>query len=471
MSFYKFNQNDLFVNFLDTRPSCKFDVYNSQIFYNNRGEVAGAFVTNATNVPVGHISFYELNIDRTADDTGLIFPFITKDSSLTTFKTVSTSDFYSTDYGTDISGATYPLSASITREFFDINHFATMRANNETIIDDERVEHLGIPMSLEGGDTTSEGLPDYNTTDTVTSLSVVARTSEDRFERLKGLLSSSHINSLKNSINSKSFMSPHYRYSATFGSGYSRNLDEVPVNLISIPSIFYGSEIERGTINLNYYLTGTLIGQLRDENKNGELIQVGPEGSEGSGSVAGIALYEEGFVILTGSWDLQTTGPSSDASLDYKNAGTAVTSSWLYFAVGANDGIPTDGEGATTRASASYALLFSGSNEVPVVTMLAHAPKGQLNYSNNPTYLSRSTTEGHYSSATSSVVYGEPSLPVVNIVSSSYTTPTASFAKETYISKIGLYDENKNLIGVTTVAKPVKKTEDREFTFKLKLDI
>ena len=50
-------------------------------------------------------------------------------------------------------------------------------------------------------------------------------------------------------------------------------------------------------------------------------------------------------------------------------------------------------------------------------------------------------------------------------------TPTASFAKETYISKIGLYDKNRNLIGVTTVAKPVKKTEDREFTFKLKLDI
>ena len=92
---------------------------------------------------------------------------------------MSTSDFYSTDYGTDISGATYPLSASITREFFDTNHFATMRTNNETVIVDERAEHLGIPLSLQSGDTTSEGLPDYNTTDTVTSLSTVARTSAD----------------------------------------------------------------------------------------------------------------------------------------------------------------------------------------------------------------------------------------------------------------------------------------------------
>ena len=72
---------------------------------------------------------------------------------------------------------------------------------------------------------------------------------------------------------------------------------------------------------------------------------------------------------------------------------------------------------------------------------------------------------------TSSFSYREPDLATVNIVSSSFESPTASFAKETYISKIGIYDKNKNLIGVTTVAKPVKKTEDREFTFKLKMDL
>jgi hypothetical protein len=103
--------------------------------------------------------------------------------------------------------------------------------------------------------------------------------------------------------------------------------------------------------------------------------------------------------------------------------------------------------------------------------MLAHAPKGQLNFSNNPTYLTYSATAGDYSPATSSIGYSEAELATTNIVSSSFQNPTASFAKETYISKIGLYDKNRNLIGVTTVAKPVKKTEDREFTFKMKLDI
>jgi len=471
MSFYKFTENDLFVNFLSTNPSCKFDVYNSQVFYNNLGEITGAYTLNTPNVPVGFVSLYELNVDRSTEFTGLIYPFITKDSSLTTFKTVSTSDFYSTDYGTDISSSTYPLSSSIVREFFEENHFAAMRTYNTTVLNDERTLSLGVAMSLQSGDTTGDGFPDYSTTDTVTGTDSVTRTSLDRYERLKGLLSSSHINSLKNSINVKSFMSPHFRYSASFSDGHSRDLDDAAVNLISVPSIFYGSEIQRGTMDLKYYLTGTLIGQIKDENHNGELIQVGPEGSTGSGSVAGIVLYEQGFVILTGSWDLQTTGPSAEAQLNYKNNGTAFTSSWLFYAAGANDRIPTDGHGADTRASASYSLAFSGSSEVPIVTMLAHARKGELNYSNNPTYLSRSTTEGYYSSVTSSVVYSEPDLAVVNIVSSSFNSPTASFAKETYISKIGLYDKDKNLIGVTTVAKPVKKTEDREFTFKIKLDI
>ena len=46
-----------------------------------------------------------------------------------------------------------------------------------------------------------------------------------------------------------------------------------------------------------------------------------------------------------------------------------------------------------------------------------------------------------------------------------------SFEKTTYISKVGVFDKNKNLIGVAKVATPVKKTVNRDFTFKMKLDI
>ena len=62
-------------------------------------------------------------------------------------------------------------------------------------------------------------------------------------------------------------------------------------------------------------------------------------------------------------------------------------------------------------------------------------------------------------------------MSIKNTVSASYTDSSASFEKQTYISKIGIYDENKNLIGIAKLATPIKKTEDRNLTFKLKLDI
>ena len=35
----------------------------------------------------------------------------------------------------------------------------------------------------------------------------------------------------------------------------------------------------------------------------------------------------------------------------------------------------------------------------------------------------------------------------------------------------GIYDDKKNLIAVAKLAKPVRKSEERDFTFKIKLDI
>ena len=79
------------------------------------------------------------------------------------------------------------------------------------------------------------------------------------------------------------------------------------MRLVSIPSTYYGSSIKKGSINCKWYLTGTLIAELQDIKRNGELIQTGPVGSVGSGSVAGVALYNEGFILITGSWSLHPT--------------------------------------------------------------------------------------------------------------------------------------------------------------------
>ncbi len=414
---------------MKAHPSCEFFIYGNTVYYNNRPVQSGSMtgvsgstivgaVTNVRNVPSGYISLYEYNIDRpyvntdryfgydgtgsytikrndeiTSDgfatsllNTGRIYPWISKDSAGSSFKTITTSD-YATEYenGEVIVGE-YPLSASIAREYI---------------------------------------------TNPSSSLN-------------------KHFWSLKNKLNFYGIRSQHYVVSSSFGGDKNTQT----LNLISIPSIFFGSQIKPGSLSLKWYVTGSLIGELRDKKQNGELIQVGPAGSEGSGSVAGVALYDEGFLLLTGSWNLY------DTTMTLDNAGEHP--SWIHYGVGANDS-------ATPTDNVSFNLSFKGTSETQVMTMFAHAKRGEVNFSNNPSYLSYGQETLQY---TSSVVYEEnPSRTVVNIVSSSHSDFSASYERAVYISKVAVYDENKKLIGIATLADPILKEEMNDLTFKIKLDI
>lgn len=388
MTFKKFESKDILYNVLETNPEQLFEIHDSKVYRNKQTHIVGEFTSSVPNVPTGFVSLYELNVDRNETDTGLIYPFVTKDGSLVGTKTISTTSFNNDFlYGDTISGS-YPLSSSIKRDYYQLG----------------------------------QARPE--------------------------------VDALKNTLNNYLIRSRQYEYSSSYG-----NKATQPLNLISIPSILYGSSLKPTSLEMNFYISGTLIGTLKDESGNGEMIQTGPEGSTGSGSCAGVALYDEGFVVLTGSWQLDST------ARNYLNdPGNLREPSWLFFGVGANDGIP-----AGTIPSSSYSMEMKGVNRIPTLTMFAHADKGEMNHSNNPTYVTfgQATTPN-----TSSYVYAEPAnLSIKNIVSSSYADPSGSFQKTTYISKIGIYDEDKNLIGIATMASPIKKTENRNLTFKLKLDI
>lgn len=388
MTFKKFESKDILYNVLETNPEQLFEIHDAKIYRNKQTHVVGKFTSSVPNVPTGFVSLFELNVDRNETDTGLIYPFVTKDGSLVGTKTVSTTAFNSDFlYGDTISGS-YPLSSSIKRDYYQLG----------------------------------QARPE--------------------------------VDALKNTLNNYIIRSPHFAYSSSLGDKATQRL-----NLISIPSILFGSSIKTTSLELDFYISGTLVGTLKDESGNGEMIQTGPLGSTGSGSCAGVALYDEGFLVLTGSWELDST------ARNYLNdPGNLREPSWLFFGVGANDGIP-----AGTIPSSSYAMKMNGVNRIPTLTMFAHANKGEMNHSNNPTYIDfgQVTTP-----ATGTYVYLEPrNLQIKNIVSSSYVDPPAEFQKTTYISKIGIYDDDKNLIGIATMATPIKKTQNRDLTFKLKLDI
>lgn len=271
-----------------------------------------------------------------------------------------------------------------------------------------------------------------------------------------------HLRAIKNALNENKIFSPHYAYK-----NKKRDLQTVDVNMISVPSIFYGQQFKKGTTSLKFYISGSLVGELKDERKNGEMIQTGPKGSPHSGAVAGVVLYEQGIFVLTGSW------PLNYDDVDYDGDGTADNNpKWTYFgallhspaSINSGNGIPL------TALSSSYVIDYQGITQKQTLTMMAHAKYGELNHSNNPTYKKTSHLKaGTFRS--NQYQYSEGEVPIKNIAHTKLTDETPAFQKETYITKVALYDEKKNLIGVAKVAVPVRKTEDRQYTFKLKLDI
>ena len=103
--------------------------------------------------------------------------------------------------------------------------------------------------------------------------------------------------------------------------------------------------------------------------------------------------------------------------------------------------------------------------------MFASAKPGELNNSQNPTWISSSHATWQDTSFYNSASYIEPKfVPIKNTIQSEYCDYEDSFEKQVFISKVGIYDDDKNLIAVAKLANPVKKKESDSFTFKLKMD-
>jgi hypothetical protein len=167
-------------------------------------------------------------------------------------------------------------------------------------------------------------------------------------------------------------------------------------------------------------------------------------------------------MLLTSSVDLET-GPNLNIKYDESST---IESSWLYFGTSMNDGISHN-----TIQTASYGISFQGTNYVNTMTMFCHANKGELNCSNNPTFKKNSELVSQPDLTSSHNFFSEQEVGLKNITTSSYSGVEEDFRKTTYISKVGVYDENGNLIMIANTSYPIKKTEDTEYTFKLKIDL
>ena len=400
MSFYKFGPKDILRNRIKTYPDNVFFVQGGNVYYSNKNAITGAFVDNAGHIPTGFISLYEMNVDRNF-----------------------AAHTYDPDTGVGTKAKIFPF---ITKGS-SLNSFGTISttAFNE----------------FQYGDIITGSYP--------LSSSIIRSSSIASGPRKE-------IKALRSTFDYYTPMSPYFAYSSSLAGEKSKQA----LSLISIPSIFYGSSIRKNSVKLKFYISGTLVAACEDINRNGLLVQTSGSvyaQANGSGSVAGLVLYNEGFIVLTGSWNL------TEGAYQFGNAG-ATRGSWKDFAVGANDGA------TPITPSASFSLDFQGTNYINTITMFADAPMGEVNFSANPTFVQYQDTQP--SSSTSNLGYFQnENKQLKNTISSSFYMHEEKFKRQTFISKIAIYDEDKNLIAVANLAKPIKKLEDRDFTFKLKLDI
>jgi len=106
--------------------------------------------------------------------------------------------------------------------------------------------------------------------------------------------------------------------------------------------------------------------------------------------------------------------------------------------------------------NASNATMKVGNSEyVPSQYYFVRVKNLDFNYSNNPTYVYDGSTTGP-----NGIVYPAGTIYNADFI----TNPT------TYITTVGLYDNNNNLVAVAKLSRPALKTFDNELLIKCRLD-
>tara|TARA_A100001515_G_scaffold17944_1_gene13066 strand:+ start:5223 stop:6530 length:1308 start_codon:yes stop_codon:yes gene_type:complete len=429
---FKFKKDDVFISYLQANPKYKIHFYLNRVKINGGLDNGGLFHNREDT-----ISVFSNN-----QSGSTITPFYEKDSSrpLRFFREDLTKTQWSVfSEGSKYTGSYTNITASLTKEY---------------------VIKSGVQATL------TPGVSFQHTLD--------------------------KLGSLKNVYNYYRFLSPFFDFDSYIaendGLPKAGNTFATPkssyINFISIPRLYKGNKIKEGSIILSFYYTGSLIGEARDIDGDGLLYETT---GTSVGTVIGTVLYPEGLMTITASHALNE---SEDGYLSPINSQSVSTDfidnpKWVHYLsykshidkVG-YDEEPFERIAKYAPASSSYTVEFEGETVVPTFTMFCHADKNDLIWSNNPSFIEKNSNFSHkkydsiYVLSSGSKHYEErEQISIKNIVSSSFTSHSESYSPTTYISKIGVYDKEGDLLAVANLSTPVKKTTEQDYTFKLKLDL
>lgn len=165
--------------------------------------------------------------------------------------------------------------------------------------------------------------------------------------------------------------------------------------LMNIPSVLYGTEIKPGSLFVQMEDEGLDL-DFRDDGYGGLILSSSAMGI--SGTLLGSIFYQHGVVYFSG----------------------------------------------LLAGAAAFTASFSGTNKVPVNFYNCQVPRGELNFTTNPSYKT--------------------------YISSSNRNEISTKQPKTFITGIKLYDEEYNLVGYAKVSNAVLNEESTGLIFKLKLN-
>lgn len=92
-------------------------------------------------------------------------------------------------------------------------------------------------------------------------------------------------------------------------------------------------------------------------------------------------------------------------------------------------------------------MTFQNITNINSTLVFCRATADEFNYSSNPTF-----TDDNYR---------------INVIDQGQESYQTSF---TFVSSVGLYDANNNLLAVAKLSRPVQKTNEKDLTFRIRLD-
>ena len=154
----------------------------------------------------------------------------------------------------------------------------------------------------------------------------------------------------------------------------------------------------------------------------------------------GLIFYQAGIAVISGSvFNKATRGGILNDSMGSSafSSNSGVTTGFTFLT---GSEISASADAVRNRI---YNIQFNNTTELNSTVYFCRANHNEFNYSSNPTYVSGSK---------------------IRVKSQSTDNPVA------YITTVGLYNDNNELMATAKLSEPLKKSPDTEFTIRTRLD-